>query len=53
MDSRCDGPTRRYGFSGACLDVFERFIHEDASRLPPLIKAGVLHVQFGTIDRSW
>ncbi|HEY8288699.1 MAG TPA: Fic family protein, partial [Acetobacteraceae bacterium] len=33
----------------ACLDQFERFIHEDASRLPPLIKAGLLHVQFETI----
>jgi Fic family protein len=28
----------------ACLDQFERFIHVNASRLPPLIKAGVLHV---------
>ena len=33
----------------ACLGDFERFIHEDASRLPPLIKAGLLHVQFETI----
>lgn len=33
----------------ACLDAFERFMHEDASRLPPLIKAGLLHVQFETI----
>jgi Fic family protein len=33
----------------ACLDVFERFLHEDASGLPPLIKAGLLHVQFETI----
>ena len=33
----------------ACLDQFERFIHENASRLPPLIKAGLLHVQFETI----
>lgn len=32
-----------------CLDQFERFMHEDASRLPPLIKAGLLHVQFETI----
>ena len=32
-----------------CLDQFERFIHEDASRLPPLIKAGLLHVQFETL----
>jgi Fic family protein len=33
----------------ACLDAFERFMHEEASRLPPLIKAGLLHVQFETI----
>lgn len=33
----------------ACLDAFERFMHEDQSRLPPLIKAGLLHVQFETI----
>jgi Fic family protein len=33
----------------ACLDQFERFMHEDASRLPPLIKAGLLHVQFETL----
>ena len=31
------------------LDQFERFIHEDESRLPPLIKAGLLHVQFETL----
>jgi len=34
---------------GACLDAFERFMHEEESRLPPLIKAGLLHVQFETI----
>jgi Fic family protein len=33
----------------ACLDDLERFMHEDQSRLPPLIKAGLLHVQFETI----
>jgi Fic family protein len=33
----------------ACLDALERFMHEDASRLPALIKAGLLHVQFETI----
>ena len=32
-----------------CLDALERFIHEDESRLPALIKAGLLHVQFETI----
>ncbi|MCA8931178.1 MAG: Fic family protein [Rhodospirillaceae bacterium] len=32
-----------------CLAAFETFIHEDQSRLPPLIKAGLLHVQFETI----
>lgn len=33
----------------ACLDAMERFIHEDGSQLPALIKAGLLHVQFETI----
>jgi len=33
----------------ACLDALERFMHEEASRLPALIKAGLLHVQFETI----
>ncbi|NQW50143.1 MAG: Fic family protein [Rhodospirillales bacterium] len=33
----------------ACLRDLERFMHEDESRLPPLIKAGLLHVQFETI----
>ncbi|MBX4994869.1 Fic family protein [Rhizobium binae] len=32
-----------------CLDAFEHFIHDDRSRLPALIKAGLLHVQFETI----
>lgn len=32
-----------------CLSAFEGFMHEDASRLPALIKAGLLHVQFETI----
>ncbi|SNT44353.1 Fic family protein [Granulicella rosea] len=31
------------------LNSFERFIHEEASQLPALIKAGLLHVQFETI----
>lgn len=34
---------------GPCLDALERFMHEDASRLPALIKAGLLHVQFETL----
>jgi Fic family protein len=33
----------------ACLDALERFMHEEGSRLPALIKAGLLHVQFETI----
>ncbi|WP_353144920.1 Fic family protein, partial [Paracoccus sp. (in: a-proteobacteria)] len=33
----------------ACLDALERFMHEHSSRLPALIKAGLLHVQFETI----
>lgn len=32
-----------------CLGALEIFMHEDASRLPALIKAGLLHVQFETI----
>lgn len=32
-----------------CLDEFERFLHEDISRLPPLMKAGLIHVQFESI----
>jgi Fic family protein len=33
----------------SCLDAFEKFIHQESSALPPLIKAGLLHVQFETI----
>ncbi|WP_454007320.1 Fic family protein [Alcaligenes sp. Marseille-Q7550] len=33
----------------SCLDALERFMHEDQSRLPALVKAGLLHVQFETI----
>lgn len=32
-----------------CLNSLERFMHEEESRLPALIKAGLLHVQFETI----
>lgn len=32
-----------------CLGAFEDFMHEDQSRLPALIKAGLLHMQFETI----
>lgn len=32
-----------------CLAAFEDFLHEEGSRLPALIKAGLLHVQFETI----
>lgn len=31
------------------LNSFENFMHEKESKLPPLIKAGLLHVQFETI----
>jgi len=34
---------------GACLDALERFMHEDQSQLPAVIKAGLIHVQFETI----
>ena len=32
-----------------CLNELELFMHEEGSRLPALIKAGLLHVQFETI----
>lgn len=32
-----------------CLDAFEKFLHIDDLQLPPLIKAGLAHVQFETI----
>jgi len=32
-----------------CLDTFEKFLHLDDPQLPPLIKAGLAHVQFETI----
>jgi len=32
-----------------CLDAFERFMHQSDTRLPALIRAGLLHVQFETI----
>ena len=33
----------------SCLGALERFFHDDTSRLPALIKAGLMHVQFETI----
>jgi Fic family protein len=32
-----------------CLNSFEQFLHDENPRLPSLIKAGLLHVQFETI----
>jgi Fic family protein len=32
-----------------CLDAFEKFLHVDHPQLPPMIKAGLAHVQFETI----
>ncbi|MDW9627967.1 Fic family protein [Sinorhizobium meliloti] len=32
-----------------CLSDWERFIHEDTPSIPPLVKAGLIHVQFETI----
>ncbi len=32
-----------------CLDAFERFVHAKAPDCPPLIKAGLIHVQFESI----
>jgi len=34
---------------GACLDALERFMYESESRLPAVIKAGLIHVQFESI----
>lgn len=34
---------------GDCLGAFERFLHTDDVGLPPLIRAGLAHVQFETI----
>lgn len=33
----------------ACLSDLERFLHDDSAAIPPLIKAGYLHVQFESI----
>ena len=33
----------------ACLDAFERFLHSREAGLPPLIRAGLAHVQFESI----
>jgi len=32
-----------------CLDLFEKFLHDDTIKLPALIKAALAHVQFETI----
>ncbi|MDN8068765.1 hypothetical protein FEQ05_00933 [Burkholderia pseudomultivorans] len=32
-----------------CLDALEKFMHDEGTRLPALIRAGLLHVQFETI----
>ena len=32
-----------------CMGELEKFLHEDHRELPPLIKAGLVHVQFETI----
>ena len=32
-----------------CLDALERFLHSENEAIPPLIRAGVAHVQFETI----
>lgn len=33
----------------ACLSALERFMQDDSRPMPPLVKAGLLHVQFETI----
>jgi Fic family protein len=32
-----------------CLDGFERFLHDEKHKLPVLVEAGLIHVQFETI----
>ena len=32
-----------------CLDRFEHFLHDEKHKLPVLVKAGLIHVQFETI----
>jgi Fic family protein len=32
-----------------CLDAFEKFIHAETPKLPLLVKAGLLHIQFESI----
>jgi Fic family protein len=32
-----------------CLDLFEHFLHDEKHKLPVLIEAGLIHVQFETI----
>ena len=32
-----------------CLDAFEKFIHQSTPEIPPLIKAGLIHLQFESI----
>jgi Fic family protein len=32
-----------------CLDAFEKFIHQPTPDIPPLIKAGLVHLQFESI----
>jgi Fic family protein len=32
-----------------CLDSFERFLHEESHKLPVLVEAGLVHVQFESI----
>ncbi len=34
---------------GACLDAFERFLHDDPEPTTPLLRAALAHVQFETI----
>jgi Fic family protein len=47
---RLNGHTAcRRGSLGECLDALEKVLHVQEPQLPPLIKAGLAHVQFGTI----
>jgi len=32
-----------------CLDAFEKFVHQTTPEIPPLVKAGLIHLQFESI----
>ncbi len=40
---------RRLTCSPRCSSAFEKYLHAKDNKLPPLVRAGLLHVQFETI----